>query len=447
MSKKVYTPPVEDCPECEELINTKCVVEEEALPGVGLSSGKTLSTILKRFSKRISKIYVDLRSAIFNVTPTYSTGLPIITYKSNPCDIDTKEINIPLFLNGNHCFEYDLDTTVTYTNEDVYHMFFNISHCSGVYVDTNDTVQITQVNGLVLTTPIIIKSPGATILTITDADKTSLLSEINTLTGSTFTDIITDTALSINGDLALGLYDPTGASTIFTTNLNFEFEVLDSLLVNKSTITETITTRNISGTGIATTTIVNFSVDSVGGVYRFFDELGVEITNQTIIDNLTLLIKTQQVRNICCADCMGGTPLDPQSLIYDDVIHISVDSGDLIAGDFIPSRGIDNSATESVVYIRQSLPLTAIELKEFQVFLKNDDPTRTTNIDLELFVNGVTTGFIASIPPLTNPFFTVIPGNINLSTLGGSTLSIQIVNADASNLIGAEIYITNIDII
>ena len=49
MSKKVYTPPVEDCPECEELINTKCVVEEEALPGVGLSSGKTLSTILKRF--------------------------------------------------------------------------------------------------------------------------------------------------------------------------------------------------------------------------------------------------------------------------------------------------------------------------------------------------------------------------------------------------------------
>ena len=339
MSKKVYTPPIEDCPECEELINSKCVVEEESLPSLGIRAGGRLNTILKTISKKFGSIIKDLKRTIFNVQPLYSNGLPIFTYTDDACSSTGNPINIPLFLNGKVCFEYDDDVTVNYTNENMYCMFFNYSHCNNIFIDPLDTVQITQISGIPLSTPIIIKNSGDIAYTIDDANKIALLTDINTLTGSTFTDIVTDTTLSINGDLVICLYDPLNASATFTTTLTFEYEVLDSLLVLKDTRTETISTRNTTGTGISTVNIVDFSVVAIGGVYNFYDDLGVLITNQVIIDFLTNLILTQEVRVICCADCTGGTtPLPNITMDTQDVLNLRAPGATYVGGTVINSE-------------------------------------------------------------------------------------------------------------
>ena len=305
MGKTVYTPPTEDCPDCDELINSKCIVEEGALPGIGMPAGSTASGIFGKLTAKIQQIFRDIKDVVSGITPNYESGLELFTYKEKPCDTESFSVNMPLFLNGKFCFEYDEDLTVTYTDASSYLLFFNYTHCSPIFTSPDDTVQILQVSGFPLTTPIVVKQLGDTFFSISDADKIALLADINTLTGSTFLDIVTDIGTSISPDLGLALVPDTGAGANFLLDLRFDYEVLDAGLVQINAVNETILPRLASGVGIPAVSVVEFSVDSMGGVYTFFDTLDVEITVQDDIDMLTDLILNQEARNICCADCVG----------------------------------------------------------------------------------------------------------------------------------------------
>ena len=131
----------------------------------------------------------------------------------------------------------------------------------------------------------------------------ALITDINLVTGSTFNDIVTDTTLSVNNDLALGLVDVANASVAFLADLTFTYEVLDNTLALKETVVENILSRNVTGAGIITIATEYFSVNTVMGVSTFYDEVGTEIVDQPTIDFLTDLINNSLVTPTCCLDC------------------------------------------------------------------------------------------------------------------------------------------------
>jgi len=106
MSKTVYTPPVEGCPECAELTSSKCTIHEESIPALKLPTGSTLSVIIKAIAKKITLFGQKLKDAVYNMSASFDKGIVIGEFSGEGCPTPT-ELKVPLFLNGKDCFEYD----------------------------------------------------------------------------------------------------------------------------------------------------------------------------------------------------------------------------------------------------------------------------------------------------------------------------------------------------
>lgn len=303
---KINTPNNDDCPNCHELESTECIVEEQSVASLGLPAGSRLNTIIKYLDNKIKAFSSKFTKVIYNTTPIWDTGVSIFSYTSDSKGLYPFEMKIPLFLNGKECFEYDEEVITEYIDEPAYVMFFNHTHCGGNFIGSDDTIQITHISGVALSTPLVVKAPGDDSFAFTNDILQTLLSEINTLTTSTFTDIVTDTTLTVNNDVGLGLVPTAGAGATFLGDLTFTYEHLDVSLVLVDTIVENILSRNVDGFGIITTTVENFSVEAVMGNMTFYDASLVEVTDQIEIDNLIQLIVEEVVRPICCPDCGGG---------------------------------------------------------------------------------------------------------------------------------------------
>jgi hypothetical protein len=324
----------EECPECIELINSKCVVEEEALVSIGTSAGSTLNKILRFLDKKVKEFTKKFSKLIYDFQPIYTEGITIANYNAPEYATTSTPLNIPLFLNGKECFEHDVDNTIEYTNEDAYVMFFNHTHCGGVFIEEDDTIQITEISGFPLVTPIVIKNPGDTSFTFTNAIIEEILTQVNTLTGSTFLDIVVDTTLTVNNDVALGLVPAANASVGFLADLTFDYEVLDVGLALKELVTENYLTRPVSGFGVVAIDTEIFSVHAVMGVMTFFDENQVEIVDPLVIANLTQLIIDSEVRPTCCPECSTGLTVDG---VYQD--DVAAGLGGLVAGQLYQTSG------------------------------------------------------------------------------------------------------------
>lgn len=305
-AKEEYSNPCineqEDCPNCHELTSTECIVEEDAMSSIHLPSGSRLNTILKHLDKKLREFAIKFTKLIYNTTPIWDTGISIFTYSETECSTPL-EMKIPLFLNGKECFEYNIDNTQFYTDEDAYVLFFNHSHCGGTFIAPDDTIQITEISGIVITPPIIIKTPTQASFTFDNTTLQTILANINYLTASTFTDIVTDNTLTVNNDVGLGLIPAANASATFLSDLTFTYEVYDVSLVLKETVVENILARPVTGFGIQNTAVNSFSTSSVMGETTFYDASNIEITDQTEIDNLIQLILDKEVIPVCCPDC------------------------------------------------------------------------------------------------------------------------------------------------
>jgi len=342
---KVTTPQNEDCPNCPELESTECIVEEESLPALGLPAGSRLNIILKYIDKKIKDFTAKFKKVIYNVEPIFDTGIPIFTYTEESCGTNPLELNVPLFLNGKECFEYDLDTVIEYVEEDAYVLFFNHTHCGGNFIGSADTIQITHVSGVPLSTPLIIKNPGDTSFVFDNATLLTLLGEINTITTSTFTDIVTDAVLTVNNDVGLGLVPTSGAGATFLGDLTFTYEHLDGSLVLVDTIVENILSRPVSGFGMVTTTIETFSVEATMGNMTFYDESLVEVTDPTEIEALIQLIVNEIVRPVCCPDCGGGSNLSVQD---EGVVLTNTADSINFVGDGVEATNVGNDTTVTI---------------------------------------------------------------------------------------------------
>lgn len=305
MSKESYIPPIEDCPNCPDIESTECVNHVDSIPELGIGAGSSLKSIIKDIAKNFSNLYNNyLKRVVYNVDKEYEKGLPIFTYTTGIAKENIQNMNIPLFMNGKYCFEYDRPLQVSYTDELAYNLFFNYTDCGVQTIADTDIVKITTISGVQLPIPILIKDTGETNFSISDINKVSLISQVNSITNTTFTDIITDTSLSVYRDLSIGFVFSTGTSTIFLNDLTYEYTIYDSLMVEKEVRNGSITNGNVTGLGIESSSLVNFSVDSVGGQYSFIDSNGDVVTDEQEVLNLENLVKTQEVRNICCTDCI-----------------------------------------------------------------------------------------------------------------------------------------------
>lgn len=292
-----------ECSNCYELESTECIVEEQSITSLELPAGSRLNLILRNLDLRIKDFISKFKKVIYNVKPIFDTGVTIANYTAKSCGTGLLDLNVPLFLNGRECFEYEVDNTVTYSNESAYLLFFNHTRSGGVILEDNDTIKITKISGVVLGTPIIVKNPGETTFTFNNTLLQTLLSAVNSTTTSTFTDLVTDSVYTINEDVGLGLVPSANASAAFLADLTFEYDILDVSLTLKETVIENITSLNTSGVGITNITIENIFVSASMGVLTFFDNTGAEITDVNEINSLINIIVEGNVTAVCCPDC------------------------------------------------------------------------------------------------------------------------------------------------
>lgn len=145
----VNIPDNTDCPTCHELESTECIVHEDSLPALGLPSGSRLNTILKYINNKVKDFVSKFKKVIYNVTPIFDTGVPIFTYTDESCSTTPLNMNMPLFLNGKECFEYDVDEVTTDTFS-VHAVMGAMTFYDSGFVEITDQVTIDALTALIV---------------------------------------------------------------------------------------------------------------------------------------------------------------------------------------------------------------------------------------------------------------------------------------------------------